>query len=108
MRQYFFATILLSAGMIESVSGAALDCGLASQNWANGSRTTCPYDSNGGLIPAPTQVVPVEIPVVVPVLIPYDCAALTQDFLPHALRKNTVTDFKTAQALEEFSSDCVK
>ncbi len=40
------------------VSAGALHCNSAVQNWQNGSRTTCPYDSNGGPLVVVVQLSP--------------------------------------------------
>lgn len=49
--------LIISASLftIASMSGAHatnFDCNPAVQNWVNGSKTTCPFDSNSGVAPA--------------------------------------------------------
>lgn len=39
--------IVMTAATAGSASAVELSCGPAVQNWANGSKTTCPFDSGG-------------------------------------------------------------
>lgn len=65
--RYILATTLLMT--VAYVSPASAGCGPAVQNWTNGSKTTCTYDSNGGAFntvaavgSAPVQTVPTPPP----------------------------------------------
>jgi hypothetical protein len=45
MRYILATALLMTVGMTSSASAG---CGPAIQNWQNGSKMTCTYDSNGG------------------------------------------------------------
>ena len=66
MLRILVAATLLGLAFPQTAS-ADLGCGPAVQNWSNGSRTTCPFDSGGGPSDSngSTTVVVVEPPVVV-------------------------------------------
>lgn len=55
MRIILATTLLATVTLVSPASAAGSTCGPAIQNWQNGSRTTCTYDSNTGGI-SPVQV----------------------------------------------------
>jgi hypothetical protein len=106
MRIVFVTTLLLSTGFASSAFASSFPCVAAVQNWQQGSATTCPYDSNGGGVPAPTVAPTIEVPIIeIPVeRLPVDCASVTGTILPPVLRKTSVSDF--AGGLEAPGDGC--
>jgi hypothetical protein len=68
MLRFLFAASILTLVQTQGASASSYPCNPAVQNWQNGSQTTCPFDSSGGVVAqAPITIVlpPVEIPRVV-------------------------------------------
>jgi hypothetical protein len=103
MRILLVASLLISTGFASSAFAKSFPCADAVQNWQAGSGLACPYDSNGGLPPAPAVVAPV---IIVPVVVKsVKCASLRKDILPLILRKTSVSDFAGNLAAPESGCD---
>jgi hypothetical protein len=61
MRYILATALLMTVGMTSSASAG---CGPAIQNWVNGSKMTCTYDSNTGAVEATPAAAPAAPPVI--------------------------------------------
>lgn len=98
MRIHMLALVLVSIASTSMAHAKTYGCGVATQNWQNGSTTTCPYDSGGGVTTLAAPAAPAAPVVIVPPTIEVpprfiECSALPKDSLPMALRKERITDF---------------
>jgi hypothetical protein len=69
MLRFLFAASILTIIQTQGALAGGFSCNPAVQNWQNGSKTTCPFDSHSSVpaAAAPITIVlpPVEIPRVV-------------------------------------------